>query len=71
MSLCGEGRIRLITHNVDEAVDVAKAWGVTTVPTTVIVDAQGEVSHVNSGLATERTLRDQLQTHPMKLGVIQ
>ena len=71
VSQYGEGRIRLITHNVDETLDVAKAWGVTTVPTTVIVDAQGEVSHVNSGLVTERTLRHQLQMYSMELGAIQ
>ena len=56
----GEGNLKLITYNVDESFDIAKAWGVMTLPTTFIVDQSGEILYANNGLATDRALRRQL-----------
>jgi len=56
----GEENLRLISYNVDESSDVAKAWGVMTIPTTFIVDQNGEVLCANNGLATEGMLHRQL-----------
>ena len=56
----GEKYLRLIAYNVDESADMAKAWGVMTIPTTFIIDQRGEVLFVNSGLATAGVLHRQL-----------
>ncbi len=57
----GEKYLHLISYNVDESSDIAKTWGVMTIPTTFIVDQSGEVLFVNAGLATDRALHRQLQ----------
>jgi len=46
---------------VDESADIAKAWGVMTIPTTFIIDQSGEVVFVNFGLATDGVLHRQLK----------
>ena len=56
----GEKYLRLIAYNVDESADMAKAWGVMTIPTTFIIDQRGEVLFVNSGLAIDGLLHRQL-----------
>ena len=56
----GEKYLQLISYNVDESADMAKAWGVMTIPTTFIIDQSGEVLFVNSGLATDGALHRQL-----------
>ena len=56
----GEKYLQLISYNVDESSDMAKAWGVMTIPTTFIIDQSGEVLFVNSGLATDGVLHRQL-----------
>lgn len=53
-------RLRLISIDVSVQPDVARALGVTTLPTTFVVDAEGQIAHVNNGLATEAMLRRQL-----------
>ena len=56
----GEGNIELIALRVEDYGDLAKSWGVRTLPTTYVLDRQGNVSHVNNGLASESRLLQQL-----------
>ena len=35
-------------------------WGVRTVPSTYVLNASGNITHINNGLATEKQLLDQL-----------
>jgi len=67
----GEKYLRLISYNVDESSDIAKAWGVMTIPTTFIIDQSGEVLFVNSGLATDGVLRRQLKLQQISQGEAQ
>ncbi len=55
------GGLRLITYSVEENPDVAKQWGIRTVPTTIIIDANGNVQHINNGLASKAQLLLQLR----------
>lgn len=57
----GEEHLQHIFYNVDESLGIAKAWGVMTIPTTFILDQNGEVVFANNGLATEGVLRRQLK----------
>lgn len=52
--------VRLHSHQVEACPDLARAWGVSTLPTTFVVAAGGAVRFVNNGLASEATLRRQL-----------
>jgi thiol-disulfide isomerase/thioredoxin len=56
----GTDKVRLVTVDVSEAADVAREWGVTTLPSTYVIDPAGDVAHVNNGLASEPTLRRQV-----------
>jgi len=56
----GGDRLQLVAVDVMEKTGVAREWGVTTVPSTYVVDGAGEVVHVNNGLASELTLRRQV-----------
>ena len=56
----GEEHLQVISYNVDESLDLAKAWSVMTIPTTFIVDQNGEVLFANNGLATDGMLHRQL-----------
>jgi len=49
-----------VAVDVTERTSVAREWGVTTVPSTYVIDRAGEVVHVNNGLASELTLRRQV-----------
>lgn len=57
----GEKYLRLISYNADESSDIAKAWGVMSIPTTFVIDQSGEVLFVNIGLATDGVLHRQLK----------
>ena len=48
-------------YNVSESPEMAKSWGVRTVPTTYVVDKEGNVQHVNNGLTSERILVEQIE----------
>ena len=61
----GEEHLQLISYNLDESFDIAKEWGVMTIPATFIVDQKGDVLFVNNGLATDGILRRQLKLHPI------
>jgi len=56
----GGDRLQLVAVDVMEKAGLAREWGVTTVPSTYVVDGAGEVVHVNNGLASELTLRGQV-----------
>ena len=42
--------------------DLAKQWGVMSVPTTFLLDARGKAHYVNNGVARVEKLMEQLQT---------
>src|SRR5215216_638219 len=42
--------------------DLAKIWGVMSVPTTFLLDARGEARYVNNGVARAEKLLEQIQT---------
>jgi len=54
--------LKLHMINIQEQPDKAINWGVRTVPTTYILDAAGNIAHINNGIATEAQLRKQLDT---------
>ena len=56
----GGDRLQLVAVDVMERTGIAREWGVTTVPSTYVIDRAGEVVHVNNGLASELTLRRQV-----------
>ncbi len=66
----GEERLQLVSYNVEESFDMAKAWGVMTIPTTFIVDQSGEVVFANNGLATDGMLHRQLNLQPISQGEV-
>ncbi len=53
-------RLQVIKIDALERTDLANQWGVLSVPTTFIIDAQGQPRHVNNGVATAPKLRQQL-----------
>lgn len=67
----GEKYLRLIAYNVDESSDMAKAWGVMSIPTTFVIDQSGEVLFVNIGLATDGVLHRQLKLQHISQGEVQ
>lgn len=56
----GADKLQLVTVDASEKPEIAREWGVTTVPSTYVLDPTGEVAHVNNGLASEPKLRRQL-----------
>lgn len=60
----GKGRIRLLEIDAGHRTDIARTFGVLTVPSTVVLDAHGEVRAVNHGLAQGGTLAEQLRLAP-------
>jgi thioredoxin-like negative regulator of GroEL len=58
----GKERLALTAYNTDEEPDVAKEWGVRTLPTTFLIDSTGAIRHVNNGLVVSENLRRQLET---------
>jgi thioredoxin 1 len=59
--LLGEN-LEVIEINAYEQPDVAKTWGVMSVPTTFVLDARGEARYVNNGVARAEKLLEQIQT---------
>lgn len=57
----GEEIVELIALRVEDDDDLAKSWGVRTLPTTYVLDRQGNVSHINNGLVSESRLLQQLE----------
>ena len=56
----GPDKLQVIMVDVNEQMQIAREWGVATVPSTYVVRPGGGVAHVNNGLAGERLLRQQL-----------
>lgn len=55
-------RLEVIEINAYEQPDLAKTWGVMSVPTTFVLDARGEARYVNNGVARAEKLLEQIQT---------
>lgn len=53
-------RLQIIRVDASERIDLANQWGVLSVPTTFIIDAQAQPRHVNNGVASATKLRQQL-----------
>jgi thioredoxin 1 len=56
------GKLEVIEINAYEQPDLAKTWGVMSVPTTFVLDARGEARYVNNGVARAEKLLEQIQT---------
>lgn len=59
--LLGE-QLEVVEIDATERPDLAKAWGVMSVPTTFVLDTQGEARYVNNGVARAEKLLEQIQT---------
>ena len=59
--LLGE-RLHVVEIDAYEQPDLAKIWGVMSVPTTFVLDARGEARYVNNGVARVEKLLEQIQT---------
>jgi thioredoxin-like negative regulator of GroEL len=60
-SLMGD-KLQVIEIDAAQRPDLAKQWGVLSVPTTFLLDARGEARFVNNGVARVEKLMEQLQT---------
>ena len=60
-NLLGEN-LQVIEIDATERPDLAKTWGVLSVPTTFLLDAHGEARFVNNGVARAEKLLEQIQT---------
>jgi thiol-disulfide isomerase/thioredoxin len=56
------GELEVVEIDATERPDLAKAWGVMSVPTTFVVDTRGEARYVNNGVARAEKLLEQIQT---------
>jgi thiol-disulfide isomerase/thioredoxin len=54
-------QLQVLEINAYERPDLAKDWGVMSVPTTFILDSQGHPKHVNHGATPAEKLLEQLQ----------
>ncbi len=60
-TLLGEN-IQVVEIDATERPDLAKTWGVMSVPTTFLLDAHGEARYVNNGVTRAEKLMEQLQS---------
>lgn len=60
-SLLGE-KLHVVEIDATERPDLAKIWGVMSVPTTFLLDAHGEARYVNNGVARAEKLIRQIDT---------
>jgi thiol-disulfide isomerase/thioredoxin len=59
--LLGEN-VQVVEIDATERPDLAKTWGVMSVPTTFLLDARGEARYVNNGVTRAEKLMEQLQS---------
>lgn len=55
------GRLEVVEIDASQRPEVASQWGVLSVPTTLVIDAQGQPRHVNHGVAPAEKLLQQIQ----------
>lgn len=55
------GRLDVVEIDASERPEIASQWGVLSVPTTLVIDAQGQPRHVNHGVAPAEKLLQQIQ----------
>ena len=60
-TLLGEN-VQVVEIDATERPDLAKTWGVMSVPTTFLLDAHGEARFVNNGVTRAEKLMEQLQS---------
>ena len=60
-NMLGEN-LQVIEIDAMERPDLAKVWGVMSVPTTFVLDAHGAARYVNNGVARAEKLLEQIQT---------
>ena len=60
-SLMGD-KLEVVEIDATQRPDLAKQWGVMSVPTTFLLNARGEARFVNNGVARVEKLIEQLQT---------
>ncbi|HLO13819.1 MAG TPA: thioredoxin family protein [Anaerolineales bacterium] len=60
-NLLGE-KLQVVEIDATERPDLAKVWGVMSVPTTFVIDERGEARYVNNGVARAEKLLEQIQT---------
>lgn len=60
-TLFGE-KLQVVEIDATERPDLAKTWGVMSVPTTFLLNSRGEARYVNNGVARAEKLMQQLQT---------
>jgi thiol-disulfide isomerase/thioredoxin len=61
LSLTGDG-VQVFEIDATQRPDLAKEWGVMSVPTTFLLDARGEARYVNNGVTRVEKLMEQLQS---------
>jgi len=54
-------RLQVVEVDASAQPDIARQWGVMSVPTTFIIDPQGQPRHVNHGVTTADQLLDQIR----------
>ncbi len=60
-NLLGE-KLEVVEINAYEQPDLARTWGVLSVPTTFVIDERGEARYVNNGVARAEKLLEQIET---------
>ncbi len=61
LSLMGDN-VQVVEVDATQRPDLAKQWGVMSVPTTFLLDARGEARYVNNGVTRVEKLMEQIQT---------
>jgi thiol-disulfide isomerase/thioredoxin len=61
ITLLGE-KLHVVEIDATERPDLAKTWGVMSVPTTFLLDAEGRARYVNNGVTRLEKLIEQIQT---------
>lgn len=61
MQLLGDS-LEVVEIDATQRPDLAKQWGVMSVPTTFLLDARGEARYVNNGVTRAEKLMEQIET---------